>query len=255
MPDNLPEDSRRVMDDDDRTVGHIYTRRRALLMLGAAGGALVMTGCSSSDPTASATDGTSVVPGCVVRPALTEGPIFVDDQANRSDIRTDPTTGAVSQGATLDLTFRVSTLNESACAPLAGAQVDLWHCDAEGIYSDTDYENMGTVGQKFLRGHQFTDGQGVCSFTTIYPGWYETRAVHLHFKIRTDDGHEFTSQLFFDPALTDKVFAAEPYSARGERTVRNEDDGIFAQSGEQMTLAVTETSDGYAAEFEVALDM
>lgn len=251
-----------VIDEDDRTIGHIYTRRQALRLLGGAGGALLVAACGGGfgsepapDLSAIADTNASLPTGCVVRPALTEGPIFVDQQANRSDIRTDPTNGAVSEGAALALMFRLSTLDNNDCTPLEGAQIDMWQCDAFGIYSDTNYENMGTEGQKFLRGHQFTDSDGVCSFTTIYPGWYETRAVHIHFKVRTLDGHEFTSQLFFDPALTDKVYATAPYNTRGERTVHNADDGIFAESGDQMTLAVQESAEGYAATFDITLDI
>ena len=103
--------------------------------------------------------------------------------------------------------------------------------------------------------YQFTDAEGQCGFVTIYPGWYETRAVHIHFKVRTADGYDFTSQLFFDPALTDTVFASAPYNERGERTVRNEDDGIYQESGDQLMLAVNEAADGYEATFNITLDV
>ena len=264
MMNTKPKKSLCVIDEDDRTIGHIYSRRQALRMLAGTGGALLLAACGGADggeePVAdlSAISNTNanLPSGCVVRPALTEGPIFVDNQANRSDIRTDPTNGNVSAGAPLALTFNLSTLANNACTPLEGAQIDIWQCDADGIYSDTNYENMGTVGQKFLRGHQFTDSNGACSFTTIYPGWYATRAVHIHFKVRTTDNHEFTSQVFFDPTLTDKVFAnSAPYNARGARTIRNSDDGIYAESGDQMLLDVQESADGYAATFNVTLDM
>lgn len=186
---------------------------------------------------------------------MTEGPVFVEEDLNRSDIRPDPSNGAVSEGVPFDLTFRVSQVVEGACASLAGVQVDIWHCDANGIYSDTSELGMQTVGQKFLRGYQITDENGIVRFTTIYPGWYEGRAVHIHFKIRTADGYDFTSQLFFDDDLTDEVFAQPPYNSRGERNLRNDDDGIFGQSGGRMILAVTPVEAGYAATFDVALDL
>lgn len=248
-----------VLDEDDETIGTIYTRRRTLAALGGVGAAVLLGACGDSEgvPNSDSIEAanTALPVGCVVRPALTEGPIFVDDQANRSDIRSDPSTGAISEGAALSLTFRVSTLGGSDCVPLEGAQVDLWHCDAFGIYSDTNYENMGTVGQKFLRGHQFTDANGDAAFTTVYPGWYDGRAVHVHFKVRPNDGQEFASQLFFDPALTDKVYAEAPYNTRGERTVRNSADGIAEQSGDQMILDVAANGDGYEATFNITLDM
>ena len=164
------------------------------------------------------------MPACVARPALTEGPYFVDEKLNRSDIRSDPSDGSVRQGALLALTFRVSQLT-NACAPLGGASVDVWHCDAAGIYSDVSDPGFSTVGKKFLRGYQVTDSSGVAKFTTIYPGWYQGRAVHIHFKIRSHTGsgsaYEFTSQLFFDDNITDQVYTQAPYSARGQRTLRN----------------------------------
>lgn len=244
------------MFDDDQTVGTIYSRRAALAMLG---GAVVMAACGEADQTHVAAIeqlNATLASGCVVRPALAEGPIFVDEQDNRSDIRTDLSNGSISEGTPLILTFRVSTLDGTTCGALPGAQIDIWQCDAFGTYSDTNFENMGTIGQKFLRGHQFTNDAGEATFTTIYPGWYESRAVHVHFKIRTDANEEFTSQLFFDPATTDAVYRTAPYNTRGERPVRNADDGTARESGEQMILDAqpSASGDGYEATFTITLD-
>lgn len=139
--------------------------------------------------------------------------------------------------------------------PLAGVQVNVWHCDAEGVYSDTNELGMQTVGQKFLRGYQITDENGLAHFSTIYLGWYAGRTVHIHFKMRTVAGYDFTSQLFFDDSLTDQVFAQAPYNSRGERTLKNDNDGIYGQSGGQMMLAVSPVDTGYAATFDVTLDL
>lgn len=247
-------------DEDDRTIGRIYSRREALGLMGTTGGAFLLSACiplPEASPDLAAIDevNASLPAGCVVRPALGAGPVFVEEDLNRSDIRTDPSNGIVSAGTQLDLTLRVSTIADSACTPLAGAQVDIWQCDANGVYSDTLALGFQTVGQKFLRGYQITDEQGLANFTTIYPGWYEIRAVHIHFKIRTTDGYDFTSQLFFDDTLTDAVFAEAPYNSRGERLLRNDDDGIYGASGGQMMLAVNKTDAGYASAFDVALDL
>ncbi|MEO1256126.1 MAG: intradiol ring-cleavage dioxygenase, partial [Bacteroidota bacterium] len=197
----------------------------------------------------------SLTTGCVVRPELTEGPVFVEDDLNRSDIRTDAASGIESVGIPLALKFNVSSLTNNTCIALAGARVDIWQCDVDGIYSDTDELGMDTVGQKFLRGHQITDENGVANFTTIYPGWYIGRAVHIHFKIRTDDGYDFTSQLFFDDEFTDQVYTREPYSSRGEREIRNNEDGIFLENGDRLMLTVNETETGYTTEFNITLDL
>lgn len=239
------------MANDDGRRGHVLTRREALALLGAPP-LLMLTGWSA--PVASAPG----LPGCVVRPQQTEGPYFVDESLNRSDIRSDPADGSVKPGAQLDLTFNVSRISANACAPLAGALVDIWHCDHLGVYSDVQDPDFNTVGKKFLRGFQVTDTDGVARFTTIYPGWYHGRTVHVHFKIRSapsgTPGFEFASQLYFDDALTDQVHARQPYAAKGQRNRRNTGDGIFARGGSQLTLAAARNSQGYAATFGIALE-
>jgi protocatechuate 3,4-dioxygenase beta subunit len=182
---------------DDALVGRVLSRREAVGLLGLAGAALLTrTAFAQSRP----------APACVVRPEQTEGPFFVDERLERGDIRSDPATGERRPGAPLELAFQVSRMAASGCAPLAGAVVDVWHCDARGAYSD-----VGGSGatQRFLRGYQSTDARGLARFTTIYPGWYEGRAVHVHFKIRTAQGQQFTSQIYFDEAASDRVFARE----------------------------------------------
>ena len=110
--------------------------------------------------------------------------------------------------------------------------------------------SFNTKGQKFLRGYQTTDASGKAQFTTIYPGWYQGRAVHVHFKIRTG-ASEFTSQLFFDDALNTQVFAAAPYSQKGAQGVmKNASDGIY---NSKLLLTVTKSADAYAATFDIGL--
>ena len=163
----------------------------------------------------------------------------------------------MTHGVPLQLTFAVGSVANAACAPLAGATVDIWHCDALGRYSDEQANN--TVGKKFLRGSQTTDASGLAQFTTIYPGWYAGRAVHIHFKIRTTgtDGqaYEFTSQLFFDDALSDSVFAQAPYASHGTRDTLNSQDSIYGTGGDQLLLALTQQDTGYTTTFNVGLDL
>jgi protocatechuate 3,4-dioxygenase beta subunit len=128
----------------------------------------------------------------------------------------------------------------------------VWHCDAGGLYSDESAN--GTSGKKYLRGYQITDANGVVNFTTVYPGWYGGRAVHVHFKLRLFAGaaktYEFTSQFFFDESLTSTVHAVSPYSSRGTRNTVNTTDGIYnslsAAQKSALTLQATKTTDGYA---------
>ena len=109
--------------------------------------------------------------------------------------------------------------------------VDVWHCDAAGVYSGVSDPGFDTSSQQFLRGYQVTDRSGRAQFTTIYPGWYPGRTIHIHFKVRTNatggQAYEFTSQLFFDEALNDQVLAQPPYAARGQRNTFNSEDNIY----------------------------
>jgi protocatechuate 3,4-dioxygenase beta subunit len=218
------------------------------------------TESSTGAVTTAATDATAPLPACIVSPALTEGPYYVDDDAlNRSDIRSDPASGVVSEGTPLELVLRAWQVGSGGCSALAGAVVDVWHCDALGVYSGVSDPGFDTLEQRFLRGYQVTDADGTARFTTIYPGWYPGRAVHIHFKVRGDAGSgqsfEFTSQLFFDEAVTDQVHAQEPYAGKGYRTLLNAGDGIYQQSGGQLTLATTATDAGYTATFDIGVQL
>ncbi len=235
--------------------------RREMIIAGAAGVAAV-AGRSGGALSRLAAQGQ--LPACVVRPEQTEGPYFVDERLNRADLRLDPTDGTVKDGMPLRVRMVVSHVDDSGCAPLPGATVDLWQCDALGVYSDVrDFQGLfDTRGKKFLRGHQVTDRNGAAEFLTIYPGWYAGRTPHIHFKIRVPAGpggraYAFTSQLYFDEAVTDQVYTLPPYNTKGPRTTRNPQDRIFAAggSGPQLILPVTQDAGGaaYAGTFDIGL--
>ncbi|MDQ3302977.1 MAG: intradiol ring-cleavage dioxygenase [Actinomycetota bacterium] len=265
-------------DDAQKTPRIRYLSRREMLgLMGSTAAAITLAGCGGSEqsgqPGAGETTGASTTAAggettgaaaetasttCVVKPEQTEGPYYVDVGLDRSDIREE------REGVPLELTFNVSQVDEgdiTACGPLAGAVVDIWHCDALGEYSgvqDNAAGDFDTTGATFLRGYQLTDENGTARFTTIYPGWYQGRAVHIHFTIRdsaeSQQGYEFTSQLYFDDALTDQVHTQGAYAEKGPRDQRNADDGIYQGGGDELTLALTESGQGYAATFDIALD-
>jgi len=255
------------MENDDQPVGRILSRRDALKLLGI-GSAAFLAACapevtSTLVPTVGSTQvpsGTSTALDCVVRPELTIGPYFVDDQLNRSDIRSEPSDNSVKEGLPLTLNLVVASVDDSSCTPIEGAQVDVWHCDANGQYSGVSDQGFDTSGQKFLRGYQLTDANGAVQFQTIYPGWYSGRAVHIHFTIRTkgaDGGdYQFTSQFFFDDTLTDQVHVLEPYASKGQRDTRNATDNIYNGGGDQLLLNLEgDTTNGYTTTFNVGLDL
>src|SRR6185436_1271086 len=162
-----------TMDQDDVPVGRLLTRRETLALLGFAGAAVWLgarpegvLARMSEEPLAAANR------PCVVRPGQTEGPYFVDEEMERSDVRKDPVTGSFKPGVPLSIQFNVSRVVGGQCRPLPNARVDLWQCDAGGLYTDVRDFNGDTRGQKYLRGHQVTGESGAANFTPIYPDWY-----------------------------------------------------------------------------------
>ena len=237
---------------DDHGFGRILSRREVLAFIGAAGAA----GAGALLWRPELVEAQAVP--CVVVPEQMEGPYFVDGMLDRSDIRGDPATGEVKPGTPLALTLAVSTLRDNACAPLAGVHVDIWHCDALGVYSGVKDPHFDTTGHHYLRGWQRTDRNGEARFRTIYPGWYPGRSVHIHFKLRTDpgagQGHEFTSQLYFDDKVGDELFSHAPYSVNTQPRTRNSGDGIFRRErGPELVMDVERDSKGFRGMFDVGM--
>lgn len=232
------------------------SRRQALILLGTAGAAILGR---STAYHASGAPSSNKLPACIVTPKQTEGPFFVDERLNRSDIRVDPSDGSLKEGVPLSLTLRVSTVGSGGCNPLSGAIVDIWQCDAVGTYSGVTERDSRSAGKNFLRGYQVTDANGNTQFTTIYPGWYPGRTVHIHFKVRTNaksrNPQEITSQLYFDDWLTDRIHAQQPYTSKGHRSVKNQQDGLFRTGGPRLMLSLVESPQGYAATFDIGLQM
>lgn len=237
------------------------SRRAALGALGAA--ALAAPHALTAgivETTRPAHVGTGFWPDCVVTPAQMEGPYFVDEKLERVDIRSDPTDGTVSTGLPLRLRMGVHRVDGTACAPITGAHVDVWQCDAAGIYAGVvDTQGLfDTRAKKFLRGYQVSNARGVVEFQTIYPGWYPGRTPHIHFKVRLYAGaqksFEFTSQLYFDDAITDRIYAQAPYNTKGDRSTRNNRDGIFQrENGPQLLFRLSEARGEWTGEFDIGL--
>jgi len=209
---------------------------------GAASGAAGASATPAAGAMASSTGGAAAAAtstdlsslACILSPDMTEGPFFIEEKMNRGDLVMGETEKSIVMATPLALTIGVYKVDGMTCTPLPGLQVDIWHADALGIYSDVAsgfVQATDTRGKKFLRGYQVTNESGLVQFATIYPGWYMSRTIHIHFKIRMPMGssaYDFTSQMFFDEKISEEVLATGPYAtAPGNRAVFNDDDHIF----------------------------
>jgi protocatechuate 3,4-dioxygenase beta subunit len=190
-----------------------------------------------------------------------EGPYFVDDSASgydRSNILSNLDGTETQTGVPLTLTLYVFDAKNS-CTAMEGVQVDIWHCNASGIYSAESSES--TTSESWLRGYQITDASGKVQFTTVIPGWYSGRTTHIHLRLRstydsTDDSGTNTMQLFFDQTLIDTLATSvSPYSSEGTNPTTNASDRVYSQQEDGTTLMTLtgSTSAGYTASFNIYL--
>jgi protocatechuate 3,4-dioxygenase beta subunit len=250
----------------------LLSRRQAMGLFAGLGAGVVAAACSggssSKDASSSAStrassagaSGTTASSAaCVLTPEATEGPFYLDLDKVRSDI----TEGR--EGTPLDL--KITVVDATGCTPIKDAAIDVWHCDAGGVYSGFSQAGAGGPGggpgggqsttddQTFLRGTQVTDANGLGAFRTIYPGWYRGRAVHIHTKVHVGGSVVHTGQLFFDDALTDQVYGSAPYSSRGTPDVRNSADDIYRDAGAaSAVLAMTPSGNGYVGDINVGVE-
>jgi protocatechuate 3,4-dioxygenase beta subunit len=217
------------------------TRRQALLV--ASGGVVAAVTSDARDALAQSGPGR-----CLLTPQATEGPFYLDPRLERADI--------VAGRPGIPLLVRFKVAEAGTCAPAARARVDVWQCDAAGVYSGFGGQPGGVdaSGQVFLRGHQRTDAAGVTEFRTIWPGWYPGRAPHIHFKVLLGDREALTAQLYFPDALNAKVFAANPaYRRRWAEEARNERDGIFRDVRGAGLASVSEREGTMVATLDVGI--
>lgn len=242
-----------------------WTRRQALAIGGGLGLAALLAACGGESaavpttsgakeptttggtgaPTTGAVPATSAAAGtpttstnpssCVLTPELTEGPFYLDADLVREDI-TEGRPG-------MPLTLRTTVVDATTCQPLRDATVDVWHADASGTYSG--FAQSGGAGTTYCRGTQRTGTDGVATFTSIYPGWYQGRTTHIHVKVHTGGTVVHTGQLFFEDALNRSVHAQAPYKGGNEMT--NEQDRIYLEGGSASTVAVTQSGRGFEA--------
>ena len=214
-------------------------RRQALAGFGSVSLGALLAACSGDDDTAETarvetSEGTTSrfdgAATCTQTAEQTEGPFYFDVDRIRSDIRED------REGAAFRLGVRVR--EAGACEPIQNAVVDIWHCDARGSYSGFQGEDSET----YLRGAQVTNRDGIVEFTTIYPGWYPGRTVHIHAKVHVDRQTVLTTQFYFDDAFSTKVFEGDAYASAAGRDAFNDSDGIYDPS---LELTLSDEGDDY----------
>jgi protocatechuate 3,4-dioxygenase beta subunit len=210
------------------------TRRGSLLKLG--GLAAAALGAGAWEGAAEAGSGPAGVASgaitCVLTPELTEGPYYVAGEKVRRNI-TEGKAGTA-------LLLRTTVLDASTCKPIPNAAVDVWHCDALGVYSGVQGNSAN-----FLRGIQRTDATGLAVFQTLYPGWYQGRAVHIHVKVHVGGNVVHTGQLFFPDAVSEAVYRKAPYAKRGPADMPNAEDSIYRNGGRRGLLSMKKSGPGY----------
>mgnify|MGYP001817716177 FL=1 len=184
--------------------------------------------------------GSGGVNGCTLYAQQASGPFYLDLDSIRQDI----TEGKAGQATRVAL-----LVQDEACTPLRDLAVDLWHCDAVGVYSGFPNQlgGLDTTGETFLRGTQITDADGIVEFETIYPGWYPGRTTHMHFKVHTSSTMEATSQLYFPEDTSAAVYGTEPYAARGQKDTSNDADGLLDASPVPLVTMSGDAAAGYTA--------
>jgi protocatechuate 3,4-dioxygenase beta subunit len=261
------------------------TRRQALGAAGAAGAFIASGGgltellgrLGAAAPAAAATAASCTT----LTPSMTEGPYWIDEMLHRSNVVANSASAAskadaVQAGVPLALTIVVL---DSGCAAVNGAHVDIWHANAYGQYSGEGGQQPGgggagadTSGQNFLRGYQVTGVDagvdaapkaGQVSFRTIWPGWYQGRAIHIHVRIRTYDttgavATNYTTQIFFSDDANDTVLSGgAPYKTRSpaNNPTTDETDNVLTAAADATNIVPVTGSiaNGYAATFTVML--
>lgn len=224
------------------------------LVIGAAATPAVFEACkkSSSASEVGTTTGGSSTTSCTVAPTETEGPF--PTKAPASYVRSDITEGKTGYKLTAKIVIGNSNNN---CKALANATVDIWHCDAEGNYSEyggTGMQSTNYQSVHFLRGRQTTDSNGLVTFTTIFPGWYTGRATHIHVHVYNAAGTSLkVTQIAFPEGTGSAVALVNGYSKGITGYTYNKSDNVFSDDSAGIQIATVTGS--LAAGFELNIQI
>lgn len=176
---------------------------------------------------------------CILTPENTIGPYYLEGELIRDDI--------IEEQPGIELLLDIQVVDVNTCETIPDNYLDIWHCNSTGVYSGVTAED--TVGSTFLRGISSTDDDGVMQMKTIFPGWYQGRATHVHVvshNVNTTQNSNQTisggnvnhiGQIFYDEDLLDEVYATYPYNTTTVERTANADDMWFP----------TQNSSGYNA--------
>lgn len=204
----------------------------------------LLNSCSKSDNDDTGTDA-SGDDSCTVSPSETKGPfpIKTPSQLVLENIKSDRV------GVALLINLVIENKNNN-CAPLAGVLVDIWHCDKDGNYSEyggTSMQQTDYTSVHFLRGRQTTNTKGEVSFISIYPGWYQGRAPHVHVEVLSSTGSSLlVTQIAFPEAVSSTVYSSTNYAAHGQADTLNTRDNVFSDSlADELATLTGNLTDGY----------
>ncbi|AXB56527.1 dioxygenase family protein [Flavobacterium fluviale] len=204
----------------------------------------LLESCSKSDHDKTNT-GNSGDGSCTVSPSETKGPfpIKTPSQLVLENIKSDRV------GIALLINLKIENKNNN-CEPLSGILVDVWHCDKDGNYSEyggTSMQQTDYTSVHFLRGRQTSDTNGNVSFISIYPGWYQGRAPHIHVEVLSSSGSSLlVTQIAFPETISSQVYSSTNYAAHGQADTANTKDNVFADSlSDELAVITGNLTDGY----------
>lgn len=225
--------------------------RRSLLKALALSPAAVMGGVLTQGQSGAA-KAAGLIAGnaCLLLPEVTEGPYYLDTGLVRRNIVED------REGERLTLRLQVV---DADCAPIEGARIDVWHCDAQGNYSGVDNRRGGqgedSRQKAFLRGTQATASNGVAEFDSLYPGWYRGRTTHVHYKVFLNQLSVLIGQLFFPDDLSSALYTTFATYARPQaRDTLNAADGIARRAGPGAYAQIETDGRQYVASLVIGVD-
>lgn len=201
---------------------------------------------NSTTTTSTITSDPSTTPSsCTVTNSETEGPFPTKSPTTlvTNNITSD------RKGTSLTIKVYIRNVNAS-CAIIQDAIVDIWHCDAAGLYSEyggTGMQSADMTAVHFLRGRQTTDTNGMAAWSSIYPGWYSGRAPHIHVHVYTSAGKSLlVTQIAFPEDVSKVIYAQGVYASHGQADTSNAKDNVFGDGvTNEMSVVTGSVSAGY----------